>query len=92
MARPYRDGVELVVRPAMLMPPWIIEGAVTVEGVANPATTDTPLPITLDPRFEYRIRCFVSDHPEDDDCGLRWFLERRATSTRSEAPDSPKGT
>jgi hypothetical protein len=82
MARPYRDGVELVTRPAVLMPPWIIEGAVTVLGVANPGTVDTPLPITLDPRFEYRIRPFVSEHPDDDPGERRWFLERRAVSTR----------
>lgn len=71
MANPYRDVARLATEPAAVEEfPTLAPGDERLLGLAVPYVTE-PVPITLSPGYEYRIRHIVE--------GGYWVVERRHT-------------
>lgn len=69
MANPYRDVARLLTEPAAIEEfPTLAPGDERLLGLAVPYVAE-PVPITLSPGYEYRIRQVVE--------GGYWIVERR---------------
>lgn len=72
MARPYRDMAELWTEEVDERARFILEaGSAHIRGIAYPGASD-PVPLTLTPGYEYRLRQISHDGEEI------WVMERRA--------------
>jgi hypothetical protein len=72
---PYGDPVEIVTAPIPAQSPFIPADAKIVVGAVAPASPD-PIPIVLQPGFEYRM--LEWRHPDTHE--VHWRLQRRKSA------------